>query len=969
MSERLTASWIILRYAFRGNLSFIELRDNIGRRLQTVVEKNGTFAIDRDRNWALEEAGAQPRFVDPKVIRSALTEAVTSIEKKMIPQVELPVFLQVNFKSFDMNSWQGIYGQIIDLLKIKSPIQNRLRPILLAREKWKKRARPRLPMRILGFQAQNLLSVMSQHWWVNTPEVQSFGLDLANCDTETELETFLQSKKRHILVCNAANFEFLYPAVQSVHAANRPRLLVAAGTAKEAGFIDGKLPQLLPGISFCLLPSSTQDVFIPSNMLRDALYAIVHDLPLHEAFRQPALLMADPISNQNLRLADFFAAEIDEMLEKPNAPTVKAVKKFVKRTGANEKVKKTLVNLAGTLDGLVSARRQFKELSIDFEHEGTGLLPMSLARQNFLSQAPLMKLISTTVEHNHIKEHMLANQQRRVDIGLRRCLRELSPRGNKSIAVQELFVTPQTCLKACGRYDLCLRIGRLLPRSILAESPTPIDLVLPKPKSCKGHLLEVVLFTQDFTVLGEHSRKFRLPAIGPSPIVSFSIFAPYDPGSAQIRISIYYRDHMLQSFVLNAAVEKEERTDVKRRFVEVTIDYTRSEQIQDVEKLKPRNLNIGVNQSANGTHSFFVKRGNIKCAVSLPQDVLKTQINAFRDILHTATQHRNVFRQANSMEFQDTFRKLARQGAELWGALYDRHPGLENALEAVAKSEGNVLQFVRHDPNYAFPWSVIYDFELPDEIAGQTDPPICLGSINGNPCNHQWTDRVFCIRGFWGVRHRVEQLMFKQKAPAQLQTKSQATVLFAQGYTDEHTDKLKKDLSTSINQGLFKTLSGDLLGNVWDRKSGPAMVVVIGHMETRIIPGESTGPRLVIVPGQQWLRDIDVRSYKRRHKALGPPQPVILLLGCGTAAVEMQTLNSLFTSLINAGAAAVIGTECLVFTDLACQLAKDLTDLMINKDHNFGDAMRFFRSKLMEGGNPLGFVFTAFGDADLKYAG
>ena len=48
--------------------------------------------------------------------------------------------------------------------------------------------------------------------------------------------------------------------------------------------------------------------------------------------------------------------------------------------------------------------------------------------------------------------------------------------------------------------------------------------------------------------------------------------------------------------------------------------------------------------------------------------------------------------------------------------------------DLVHEKDFQVLQFVRHDPNYAFPWTALYDFKLPAELAGQPVPPVCLGT-------------------------------------------------------------------------------------------------------------------------------------------------------------------------------------------------------------------------------------------------
>lgn len=967
LPKNLPANWVILRYFARDPLLFVELRDNFGRRLQTVVDQNGSFVIEPDRKWARKVAGARPRFVEPKDILITLVTATASIADQISPQRTLPTFLEGAFKPFGISSLQEIYGRITGCLNINKDVQERMRPIILARKIWRPRPRPRLPLRILGYHARGILAHVQEAWWINEPHIRKFGLEVKHCETSSDLELNMRLKARHILVFPAPDFRVVSNAVRVVHPAGRPRLLIAAGAIEEAEFASNALSEFPPGVSFCLLQSTSHEDPSLCNTLLDSLYGIVHDLPLHEAFSPSTLLVADPASNQNLRLSEFFAAELDKMIQHPPPPSVKDVKRHVKRTGVRGTTKKKLINLADSMGLFADAMHDYRRLLIDFDHEGTGLRPMSEVREKYMENKHLLKLATAVAGDEGVQRHMKEHQDRRVDIGLRRNLRDLSPRGNRALVVEDLYVSTDTCLKASARYDLCMRIGLPLPRSLFLKPPPPVDLVLPKPKDVKGHELELVLFEQDFTVLGDRCRNFQLPTSGPSPIVRFPIRAPARRGDARLRVSLYYRDHMLQSFSLKAKVDLEERSVKNSRFVEMEVDFARAEQIQDLDTLGPRKISVGVNQDPNGTHTFFFKRGNVKRAVSLPQDALKTQIGVFRDLLLKATQERAKFAQPDSGEFQNYFRKLARQGADLWGALYDRHPEIGKALEDIANLEGDTLQFVRHDPNYAFPWAAIYDFELPTEVVGQPEPPVCLGTQNGKPCNHKWMDRKYCVRGFWGVRHRVEQLMFKHRVPPRLEKPTHAKVLFAQGYTDNYTNGLKSDLRKDIGTGLFNTLRDDLLDKIWDRQSGPTIVVVIGHVETKKIIGEPPGPRVVVVPGQQWLRDRDVRTRRRSNNVIGPPQPIILLLGCGTAAVEMNTLNSLFTSFVSAGAAAIVGTECLVFTDLASLFAHDVTITMIRDGESFGDALRLFRRTLLEKGNPLGFVFTAFGDADLRF--
>jgi hypothetical protein len=96
------------------------------------------------------------------------------------------------------------------------------------------------------------------------------------------------------------------------------------------------------------------------------------------------------------------------------------------------------------------------------------------------------------------------------------------------------------------------------------------------------------------------------------------------------------------------------------------------------------------------------------------------------------------------------------------------------------------------------------------------------------------------------------------------------------------------------------------------------------------------------------------------------PQPLILLMSCQASAVELKTLNDLFSSLIRAGAAGVVGTETVIDTKLAAEFSKQIT-LKLWQPQSYGQALRLVRRNMLLQGNPLGFVFTAFGDADLTF--
>ncbi len=65
---------------------------------------------------------------------------------------------------------------------------------------------------------------------------------------------------------------------------------------------------------------------------------------------------------------------------------------------------------------------------------------------------------------------------------------------------------------------------------------------------------------------------------------------------------------------------------------------------------------------------------------------------------------------------------------------------------------------------------------------------------------------------------------------------------------------MAKELRDKIGTAVVELEPGDdLLNLLWQSQSRPAVLVALGHLETRMIPGEPEGPRIVLVPKQKWL--------------------------------------------------------------------------------------------------------------------
>ncbi|WP_426536934.1 peptidoglycan-binding protein [Bradyrhizobium sp. McL0615] len=538
-------------------------------------------------------------------------------------------------------------------------------------------------------------------------------------------------------------------------------------------------------------------------------------------------------------------------------------------------------------------------------------------------------------------------------------------------------VTEEEALLAQAHYCVRVHIGERLPESLLPEPPPPIAPLLTESQS--GHELEVAIFGKDFAVVGPTTRPLFLPSEGASKQIYFEIAAPEQPGPAQFRVGIYHQNHLVQSFVFGGVVagSSEQADRPRARFL---LEFSRTANFKNLTALAPRGLSIGLNANGSATHGLFVKAIGGTAEFSLPQQLLQDQVTKFRDLLQQATfispgQARFSTYPDPSDGISPDFHKYAAQfadyGHELHRALLGR-PDLLLSLRKLADSEGETIQVVRFDPNFVLPWAAIYDFTLPTPIEGAPVPEVCRGvkvDADGKEvaCGHRRGDKVYCINGFWGVRHVVEELIGSGSgvdAVAEIvRTSSDGAVRVAVDAPEPHTDEMGQIFEKEMGKSYAPVTSGDvLLDLLWKDAERPALLVVLGHLETKPIRDQPIGPRIVLPKGG-WLLPGEITD-RVLEKTWDQPRTLVLLMGCQTALVDLGSLVGFGTAFNSARAAGIAGTEVVAFSRLLTRFAQDIT-LSLWKKEKLGAAISAFRRRLLVAGNPLAFVFQALGGADI----
>jgi hypothetical protein len=595
------------------------------------------------------------------------------------------------------------------------------------------------------------------------------------------------------------------------------------------------------------------------------------------------------------------------------------------------------------------------------------------------------------------------------------------------IAIQEVdsqppyqAVLPTRPLVPGDRYRIRLKIGHREADSVMIGDVPPIDPLLP-PTTSEGYELEVALFEKDFEAVSTTLHKLFLPRLGNSEPVYFEIRAPKRRGVAEARIGIYYENNLVQSFLLKANVNAEAdealgnikvrvfvdavegvedpaggawvETETDRQ-VFTALDFSQSARLSNLDQLTRRELSVGFNEDADpASHTFLLKTDGPPKGLNVKDEILKNHTNAFRELLksnvHDANHHPvfstyPVSGDESNQTFLSLIQELIERGSELYGFIYNNvPPEMKAKLGDLQSTADKTIQIIRYDMKNVFPWPIIYDYMLPTKIAGGPAPQICLGYVpdasdpKGNyprkKCNHGPFDDVYCVTGFWGLRFQLEQLF---KLPTQKTdvigelrpTSAQSCVKLIASTNDAHAKRLSDTLSTSMGTGFLDSpASQDLVDMLWDDTTRPAVLVVMGHLQQMPITGEPIEERIVQVPQKQWFLASSIlkRLMKAKGEAWKQPNTLVLLMACSSGATEITTLNNFVTNLNAAGAAAVVGTECLVFSSLVGRFAEEVTlDLWNGK--RLGEAVKFFNRRLVSAGNPLAFVFNCLGNADLK---
>ncbi|HEY0015519.1 MAG TPA: hypothetical protein VGC13_04345 [Longimicrobium sp.] len=1026
MAEMLPVAWVVLRWSVRTDGLWLTYEDNTGLH---VVPSRGWRRRESFRPADLPQAQAallqrllagqssgrrgpsldhalQAGVYVAELLNDRLVTLTGSLPDRTGPHATgptpLPVLVQAP-PGLSAFPWEALVGELIGPMVDRDRIQIARIPI----RPWRERTPFRLPLRILVLDAEAervLQPLRDAGWYRDNPSVRSHGLVLRQRPDLSPRQTFLREQYDVVIGHADAAEQALTTLSRGVpRGEHRPRLVIALEERAQEEWSEG-CPVPLPRDTSLLRVRT--DGPGEGAFVAEFLFGIIHDHPLHEAVRSamrrtevglpaPPRLWTDPVANQSLRMqssVEEFTREVQDMLAA--APPLNLDRVLTHSD------KEMTAATAPFLDELREQVRPMDEalgraqrLRWDFGQERWGLVPLAEAEdelERVRAGIHGYRASLTKVARSPLVARLIAERQERyVDL----TLADKNGRGEQG----------ERRLATGGRYLLRVHVvaGRV-EGGLLAERPPSLDIVLEEFAATDGHEVEVAVFEKEFILHSPRVQGFFLPLAGSVAPVVFELEAPSTPGVKELRVLLYHRNHVLQSFILRAEVGEALNRPEKGK-LEVEMEFSRTELFADLDRLGPRALTIGVNQNGSGAqHAFMIKKDAAAEPVPFTDEVLKDQVDRYRKLLEEATYRAGTagteFPEARFSpypapgdeqreEFRDAVRQMAWLGNELYLSLTGRvGDDMAERLRMLRNERDQTVQIIRHDANLAFPWSILYDYPLPDPVAGAAPLPVCVGRpIDGlgasDPnvlgCPHNPGQDVCCVDGFWGVRHRIEQLVGTAAAagPPAVMRPAGGGVSLAVGNPDGPAQRLAHELGRELGPALQPlSAEDDLLHLLWNPTSRPAVLIVLGHLQTQIRPGEPDRPRIALIPQKagtplphgKWLTSTVVaRKAAQQGRWRDQPRTIVLLMACSAAASQVDTLNDFVVHLTSAGPAAVIGAECTVFSGLAARFAQEVTLDLWRGTRSLGGAVQAFNRTLITEGNPLAFAFACYGNADL----
>jgi hypothetical protein len=720
------------------------------------------------------------------------------------------------------------------------------------------------------------------------------------------------------------------------------------------------------------LPAGTSVVGLPfpaqfqgGRMISGIVSGIVHDMPLHEVLktagrdsnldlstRQHIRLLTSVEGLENLRLSPLVEQAQGRLREFVRFRNVEGMASSMRTLGLEPHVAESdlsNVSRALHLSSIVESDLAASNLTLGPIAESIASLDASDETIRSLDEAG--EQISSNPELLNRVEH---SQQRRVSIWV--------SNGGGSI---EGLDSEQGLLHDL-EYDLNVGVGIDWANDLVSPEAPALDPILP-PTNEDTYPISFAVFSSSATFPAGSSQDLRVGRIGASGPISFTFRTPRRGSRTQIRILCLYRRHLLQAFSFEARLIDAPDQLFRGPGMKVQMNFSRIDNLTQIDSVfTERMLAVATNSSGGTRHRLMFDTGD-----GIPFDersLGEIQTLTRARLAHAFGQQRNE--NLSSTDIRTFVTQMAVQGRALWDQCFTyASEALKDVLISIASKQDPVtIQHLRIQPSFAFPWPIVYDWSLPYSSADRNRASICLGIVNGSQCAcGPDSTGVICARGFWGIRHVIEEFLEDDQINAPIDTiahmPSAPSVLCTLGVVDDSSLALAKQLKQRLGEDFLRLQpSKSLYESLRNEGTRPAVLTVIGHLSNKPSDTEPDAPRISVEGSERYMHPKALVDERKKGKWVTPYRPVILLLACESGADRLGDITSSFVArLASLGASAVIACEERIDTGLAAYFAEWAIARLGTSGP--GESLRTWRAQLLAESNPCGFLFSCFGNA------
>ena len=541
---------------------------------------------------------------------------------------------------------------------------------------------------------------------------------------------------------------------------------------------------------------------------------------------------------------------------------------------------------------------------------------------------------------------------------------------------RKLPVSPTRALAANRLYHLGVNVGRPSAKAHVVGARPPLPDRLVDYIVGEGRPLTLRVSGDDIVVL-DGERELTVPPAGNSEEVFFRVITPVRTGLSSLRLGVYFRNNLVQSYRLYVRVAPVEgdMPDGAGYGWWAECEYTLSADLANLDELSTRRVCIWIGEGRENLYRMGVGGPpgyDLGESLDINARLSEEALTRYRELLMDCCVSQKdgrteyLYNEDHTPQDPATFERGMRELAELGQMLYERVLGSRQLPSGLEVGEGPlVIQVARLSLDATFPWAVLYDRPLRYHPSRNK---VCYHFLDDADCYRvcPYADdaNLICPYGFWGFRYIIEQPLRPPREFTSIATRlavqsgrPRVAAVYGPGLGLAARHRQQVDaLLASRAEVVVHDRTDALLAEM---RGGPTVVYFYCH-------GGNTRYR-------QWLvvcRDdplLPTHLDDELRRAWSESAPLVVLNGCHTGKYTPATLLSFVHRFGALGAAGVIGTEIPIHEYLGKAFGEFLFPRLLDGEP-VGKIVYDFRRELLSKRNLLGLVYVPYCYADLCVA-